>query len=170
LTQTEGSDDIEPLEPDLWFRALERLSNRIVASDNNDVASTLRHAFHLVQLTPGPLKGVVRCELAESAYEQFLECGAFASAAAALIGSPMCYEVACGLRAGSRVIEAKAWLPGQTGRPAVVSGDSLSSALMGAWAACLVGLRRRSLAPEDSTLHQFPHKAPPAPRPKLTGH
>lgn len=170
LAQTGSSSDIEPLEPELWFQAIERLSNKISASDDNDVPSMLRHALHLVQLTPGPLRGTVRCEISEENFEEFLECGALASAATALIGSPMCYAIDCDLRAGMRVIEAKAWLSGQAARPQGVSGDSVAAALLGAWTGCLIALRRRSLAPEDSVPHQFPHKAPPEPRPKLTGH
>lgn len=170
MGQTGSSQGIEPLEPELWFQALERLSRRLAASNDNDVESMLRHALHLAQLTPGPLKGVVRCEIGEEAFEEFLARGAFDAAAIALIGSPMCYELSCTLDAGHRVIDARAWIPSQTAQPSPAAGECVASALLGAWTGCLVALRRRSLASEAPVLHQFPHKARHERRPKLTGH
>jgi hypothetical protein len=170
LGQPGSSQGSEPLEPELWFSAVERLSRKLSASNDSDVESMLRHALHLLQLTPGPLKGLVRCEIGEEAFEQFLEQGAFDSAALALVGSPMCYEMGTSLNGGARLIEARAWLPGQSGRPSSASAESLAVALLAAWSACLVALRRRSLAPAGSTLHQFPHIVRPERRPKLTGH
>jgi len=165
-----SSQDSEPLEPELWFSALERLSKKLSASNDNDVESMLRHALHLLQLTPGPLKGLVRCEIGEEAFEQFLEQGAFDSATLALVGAPMCYEMSSTLNGGERLIEARAWLPGQSGQPSAASAQSLAVALLGAWSACLVALRRRSLESADATLHQFPHTARPERHPKLSGH
>lgn len=170
LGQKSGSPGIEPLDPELWFQAIERLSTRLSASNDNDVESMLRHALHLVQLTPGPLKGVVRCEIGEDAFEEFLARAAFDSAAIALVGSPMCYELSCNLEAGRRVIEARAWIPTQTAQPSPAAGESLASALLGAWSGCLVALRRRSLESEAPVLHQFPRTAQRERHPKLTGH
>ncbi|HVT54952.1 MAG TPA: hypothetical protein VHD34_02725 [Xanthobacteraceae bacterium] len=170
LGQTGSLPGIEPLDPELWFQALERLSSRISASNDNDVESMLRHALHLVQLTPGPLKGVVRCEIGEDAFEAFLERGAFDSAAIALVGSPMCYELNCALEAGRRVIEARAWIPSQAAQPGPAAGECLASALLGAWTGCLVALRRRSLASEAPVLHQFPRTARHERHQKSTGH
>jgi hypothetical protein len=130
----------------------------------------LRHAFHLVQLTPGPLKGVVRCEYSESPFEELLEHGAFDSAAVALIGSPICFELNTRLDAGKRVVDAKVWLPNQAGLPKTASAESVASALLGAWSICLVALRQRSLGDGDQDPRQYPHIVPPAQRPKLTEH
>jgi hypothetical protein len=170
LGQTISSSGIEPLDPELWFQALERLSRRLSASNDNDVESMLRHALHLVQLTPGPLKGVVRCEIGEQAFEEFLARGAFDSAAIALVASPMSYELNCTLDAGRRGIEARVWLPSQAAQPSPATGECLASALLGAWAGCLVALKRRSLESEAPVLHQFPHRVQRERHPKLTGH
>lgn len=167
---TGRSQDIEPLEPELWFHAVERLSRRISPPNDNDVQSMLRHALHLVQLTPGPLKGLVRCEIGEDAFEDFLDRGALDSAAIALVGSPMCYELSSGLDRGQKAIAAKVWLPNQTGRPNPASAESVATALLGAWAACLVALRQQSLHQRNSDPRQFPHIVQPERHPKLSGH
>lgn len=164
---TQSPDGIEPLEPELWFQALERLSGMGPAAE---CAHMLRHAFHLVQLTPGPLKGIVRCEVSESEFEEFLDCGALDSAAIALIGSPMCFELACALCDGQRTIEARVWLPAQTGRPSSAAGSCVHGALVGAWSNSLVSLRQRSHANANQVRRRSRHIAPPAPHQKLSEH
>lgn len=167
---TQSPDGIEPLEPELWFQALERLSSRQPAAESAEVAHMLRHALHLVQLTPGPLKGIVQCHASESRFEEFLDCGALDSAAIALIGSPMCFELACTLSEGQRRVEARVWLPAQTGRPSAAVGNCVPGALVGAWSTCLAALRQRSRASGSQVPHRSPHTAPPAPHQKSSEH
>jgi hypothetical protein len=170
LGESGNSHEIEPLEPDLWFGAIERLSRKLPADNGGELENMLRHGFHLVQLTPGPLKGTVRCEIGEEAFEELLDLGAFDTAALALLGSPMCFELVCSLDRGRRVVTGKAWLPGQDGRPTVASGDSLAAALVHAWAKCLIALRQRSLQEADPAPRRYPHRAPLAQHQKLSEH
>jgi hypothetical protein len=150
------NDEIEPLEPELWLAALARLAQRQIKAAESEVESLLRHSFHLLQLAPRPLKGMVRCELDEKAFESLLECGAFDSAAVALVAQPAGFELYCLPGSPEHVVEASVSLPGQSGPPGIASGAGIASALVGAWASCLASLMQQSAG--DLPIRPIPRK------------
>ena len=154
---TSPSADIEPLAPELWLAALKQLSERQAAGGAN-VGSLLRHAFHLLQLTPLPLRGIVRCQLDEEGFEKLLECGAFDAAAIALVGPPAGFSLRCAIGTRTRVFEAAVHLPGQLHPSADARSDSAASALVGAWSNCLLAIRQR--LPEAPAPRPAPHRQP----------
>lgn len=133
---------IEPLEPTLWLDALRKLGRR-VSTDGSDVEESLRHAFHLLQLTPAPLRGLLPHHLDERPYEQLLECGAFESAALALMGPRMGVNLT---RLPAQAFVAKAWLS-EDARSGAVASPCAASALLGAWCGAVHGLS----APRSAT-------------------
>lgn len=167
---TSFSHAIEPLEPELWFSALSRLADRRQASGSDGIESMLRHAFHLAQLTPGPLRGTVRCERGEEHFEVLLREGALDAAALALVGFPLCFELICTAAGGQRLVKAVVTLSEVEEHTSTATCSTVGGALLGAWCLCLAGLRRRSLQEDNRSPHQAPHTTPGAPRPKSIGH
>lgn len=162
---TNPSADIEPLAPELWFAALKHLSERQAAGGAN-VESLLRHAFHLLQLAPLPLRGVVRCELNEEKFERLLECDAFDAAAVALVGPPAGFSLRCAIGTRKRVFEAAVHLPGQLHPSADTRSENAASALVGAWASSLLAIRQR--LPEAPAPRPALHKQPVELHPRST--
>lgn len=158
--------DIEPLAPEPWFGALQRLTERQRASGPQAVESLLRHGFHLVQLAPGPLKDIVRCETSEASFEILLDKGAFDSAAIALVSPPLCYEIRGTCVQGRRRVQARVNLAEAETRRCDASGDTIAGALVGAWSSFLVELRRRSLADPGPAPGPAPRTTPSERHPK----
>ena len=139
-----GNGDVEPLEPRSWFRMIGKLAEQLESAPSDRHEPLLRRAFHVLELTPRPLRGMIRSDLAGARYEQLLDCGALESAAFGLIGHPMTYEVA---RLGADLHEAEVRLPGQV-KPTLARGASAPIALLAAWAKCLLSLEATTAALE----------------------
>lgn len=142
MTKLDG--EIEALAPGHWFAALERLSRRQADATGGTVETLLRHAFHLTQLTPAALRTVVRCELDEDEFEASLACGAFASAALALMAPPIGFTLRCAPGNRTRMFQASVRLPGQANPPVDLSSENPACALLGAWVRALLALRQQS--------------------------
>ena len=132
--------DPEPLEPQAWFRALGKLAERVTDAPTDQHETLLRHAYHLLQLTPRPLRRLVRPDLTEKRFEELLDCGAFESAAIGLVGHPITYTI---FRPESGLLEAQVHLPGPA-RPVMARAPSLTMALLAAWTQCLLALESGS--------------------------
>ena len=133
--------NIEPLEPSAWFDALERLLRRQRTSRDNDLFALLRHAYHLLQLTPCPLRSYVNAGADEATFERYMASAAGAQAALALVGPGMAFSISSTAR---DEFQARVWLTEHPGGAATTS-RSLASALVGAWTKCLLDLRDRAL-------------------------
>lgn len=157
---------IEPLEPASWFAALQELGQSEVNMNRGGSAALLRRAFYLLQLTPGPLRGLLRHDLDEVTYERLLNCGAFESAALWLVGDTMLFELS---RQSPAEFEARVWFLTQRERTWMKS-ESAAVALMRAWCQCLCTLRHAAEAGEPGLLHRDPHTTQFAPRQRPTEH
>lgn len=135
--------DIEPLDARLWFEALERLERRLTAEPDSALERQLRHAFHLQQLAPRPLRSLVRPSCGEDQYEDKLERGDLAGAAEALVGPPLSHSAR---RLGERDVEVQLFLPGNP-VPVSCAGESLPTTLLRAWLRSLRTLKARVRAP-----------------------
>ena len=128
------SDSIEPLIPRLWFERIERIAQGHLGS----VENALRHAAHLVQLTPDLFRDVVRLGADEERFEALLEAGDLDPAARYLIGQPTALSVEDDREEpGYRATIQCSIL----GRAISGSGKSVASAILDAWTKCLLGLR-----------------------------
>ena len=160
-------DDIEPLEPALWFGALKKLALLLdETTGNEELERLLRHAYHLLQLTPRPLRLSIKSDLSESKFERLLEDRAFKAAAKARVGQPMTYAVT---RLKSDLFEAKVSLPRQTGSVAVRS-DDFATALLAGWARCLIALEARSVTLQTEYYRPIQHEARSGPHPRQIAH
>lgn len=155
--------EIEPLEPELWFAALAQLSRRLASAAGSGVENLLRHAYHLVQLAPAPLRTVLRCELDEASFEALLESGAVDSAAVALVGPPAGFSLRCTTGSQRRIFQASVNIAGQSKPPADTSSESLACALLGAWVDALLALKQRSSGdrPSRPVLRRLPGESHP---------
>jgi hypothetical protein len=129
---------IESLDPEIWFaRAASLLAKFDAEARGSELEAALRRCFHLVQLTPLPLRDFVRSGLDENAFEQLLTCGAFESAAFALADEP------AGLRLerseGSGLFRAVVWLHDEE-RAGVTESGLAANAVLGAWLHCINAL------------------------------
>lgn len=127
------TDDIEPLVPALWFRRIEMIAN----GELGNVENSLRHAAHLLQLTPTPFRHVVQLTLHEEVFEALLEGGKYDTAAQYLVAQPTALSVdqdsdgsvraaiSCSIL--QRVIHGK--------------GSTVATAVLDAWTTCLLALR-----------------------------
>lgn len=126
-------DDIEPLPPDLWFERIEMIATGQLGSTEN----ALRHALHLLQLTPHQFLPREYGNIDEESYEALLEAGDLDAAARRLIAAPALtvsatssaegVEVAIGCRILNQTIVGR--------------GDSVAAAILHGWTECLFALR-----------------------------
>lgn len=83
-----ATDDIEPLEPTLWFGRFELMCKRL-DDENIPLEHVLRQVFHLVQLTPCRLRHLLAITVLEEPFETLLEAGCYDAAVLALAGTGM---------------------------------------------------------------------------------
>jgi hypothetical protein len=143
------TDDIEPLPPALWFRRIEMIANGELTS----VANSLRHAAHLLQLTPRPFRHVVHLSLDEDAFEALLEAEQFDTAARHLIAQPTALSVDQDSEGSVRAVISCVIL----GRAIHGTGESVATAVLDAWTTCLLALRTQFGADLLSLPDQPPH-------------
>jgi len=156
-------EGIEPLEPETWLAQLAKLAQR--PRDGEGLASCLRLAFHLAQLTPRPLRHLIPGAIGEQEFEALVEAGTYAEAALALLGEQMGYAVS--RLPGATAVTAEVWFPGDAqGCP--TNGPDAPSALLGAWLARLGSLDEPAPAPGAS--RPALHRGQSGPRPRSTEH
>jgi hypothetical protein len=156
---------VEPLEPEIWFEQIRTLATRLSRLGGDSPEAVIRKAYYLVQLTPTPLRHVVRCQTDEAVFEQMLDSGAYDAAVTALIGSPVGFEIS--RDAGRAGISASVRLPDDAGVGAA-RDQTVARALLAAWSRCLEGLRTR--ATSDLNLGRDPHIGRSAPPPRSSRH
>lgn len=142
-------NDIEPLEPNLWFNRIERLLDRSRSFENDAPCALFRQAMHVAQLAPWPLRDTVRFSSEEVTIEQMLECGAFLSAMAALLSAPVTYTLR--RRGVGKYVAAVSCL----NSPCRGKGESNSAekALLIGWCQFLLDLKRQSHLSFSQPLH-----------------
>lgn len=78
------ANEVEPLSAGLWFQRLEVVARGELGS----LQKSLRHTYHLVQLTPRQFRRSVRPKVDEKDFEALLEAEDFQAAASRLIEYP----------------------------------------------------------------------------------
>lgn len=145
--------DIEPLKATLWIAAVGKLHQRADRAKNHELESLLRHAYHLVQLTPRHLRSVVRAQVGEGAFEDLLEKRHFEAAARALLGVPGTVSVS---QADGNLSEARVCLA--AGLDAVAKAAKPESAILLAWTKCLLALDNRVTTQQIGSPHRVQHR------------
>lgn len=128
------TEHIEPLASALWFQRIEKVAN----GEMRSVEHALRHACHLLQLTPAPFRHVVRLAIDEDRFEALLEAGDFDTAARHLIAQPTALTVEEDqgeprVRATISCVILNRAIAG--------TGDTVASAVLAAWTTCLLALK-----------------------------
>lgn len=126
-------DDIEPLSPALWFERIEMIARGELRS----VENSLRHAAHMLQLTPGPFREVVHMSLNEDAFEALLDAGEWDTAARHLVAQPTALSVEQDSDGPVRAVISCVILK----RAIHGHGDTVAAAVLDAWTTCLLALR-----------------------------
>ena len=129
------AQEMEPLDTSLWFQRIE-----MIARGELSIENSLRHASHLLQLTPLRLRPLVRLATDDESFEALLDAGDFDAAARHLIAQPTALAVETHSD-GSRVVAAiscailKRVISG--------AGETEAIAILDAWSACLLTIRLR---------------------------
>lgn len=126
-------DDIEPLPPELWFERIEAIARRELGETEN----CLRHAFHLLQLTPREFRPREYGKLDEAGYEALLDSGELEAAARTLVAAPTLSVTTKTAGTGVKVAIRCNTLE----RMVIGEGASVADAILQAWTQCLLMLR-----------------------------
>jgi hypothetical protein len=130
----------EPIEPTMWFERAARLLERFHSNGRADeLESSIRRAYHLVQMTPRPLRPLLRPAIDEAAFESLLSTGALESAAMGIVGAPG--GIAVSRAYGATQFEAVVWLHEDCGGVIPAKHDHAAGAIVGALLECLVALQ-----------------------------
>ena len=128
--------DIEPLEPEAWFERIEMIANDQMGSTEN----ALRHALHLLQLSPREFRPREYEAIDEESYEALLESGDLDGAARRLVSAPTLAvsttSIPDGIEVAIRCRTLDLTIFGK--------GDSVAAAILQAWAKCLFAMRSES--------------------------
>lgn len=127
-------DYVEPLESAIWFRRIEMIANGALGS----VESSLRHASHLLQLTPYALRPLVGLSTDAESFEELLDASDFDRAARCLVAQPTALSVqetqgAAMIQAEIRCLALNSSVKG--------IGPTLAEAVLAAWSRCLLAIR-----------------------------
>lgn len=125
--------DIEPLPADLWFERLEMIAN----AELKDAERGLRHALHLLQLTPREFRPPEYDLIDEEGFEALLAAGDLHTAARRLVTAPT-LDVTSNSEGETVEVTIACSTTAQTIKG---TGDTFAEALLQAWARCLVMLR-----------------------------
>ena len=136
--------DIEPLLAELWF-------HRIAMIGRGELGPTehaLRHAFHLLQLTPREFRPREYGTIDETDYEALLEAGDLEAAARRLVAAP---TLTVSTQSHPNGVDAV--IKCSTLKRAVLgTGDTPAAAILQAWANCLSELREECGSREFSDI------------------
>lgn len=127
--------EIEPLDPALWFERIEKIARGELAIEN-----ALRHASHLLQLTPRALRHVMRLAIHEDGFEALLDAGDYDSAARHLVAQPTALVVETHPDRTRIVADISCVI---LKRVVTGSGETEAQAILDAWTACLLELKSK---------------------------
>lgn len=125
--------DLEPLAAELWFERIEMIADGALGPTEN----ALRHAFHLLQLTPREFRPREYGTIDEAEYEALLEAGELEAAARRLVASPA-LTVSTEER-GERIVALIKC--SKLEKSVFGTADTPAAAILQAWAHCLLELR-----------------------------
>lgn len=128
------TDEIQPLDPVVWFLRIEK----IATGELGCLENSLRHAGHILQLTPTSLRKWVGLSVDADTFEALLEAGDFDTAAKHLIAQPASLTT----EAIQGTIQIKARIRCFVlNRDIVGFGGTVATAVLNAWTRCLLTLR-----------------------------
>lgn len=129
------ADYAEELESTLWFRRIDMIASDALPSIENE----LRHASHLLQLTPEPLRPLVGLGIEEEEFEALLDAGDFDAAARYLVAQPTALSVE---GSGGDIVRATIQCS-ILGRPISGVAPTVAKAILRAWTTCLLAVRTK---------------------------
>jgi len=147
----------EALDAAMWFARIEIIANGTLDS----VENSLRHAGHLLELTPEKLRPLVGLAITPDDFEVLLEGGHLDGAARHLFACPELLSTEGGDGTIRATIERSALHPRIYG-----VGNSVAKAVLNAWTTCLLSIKARygeslsGLVQESSAPRG--HRPPPA--------
>ena len=155
---------IQPLSPDLWLGRLGFLREHIFAG-TIETEPALRHAFHLLQLAPGPFADMLGdCD--DDSFEHLLENKLYDAAAEKLTSSSF-LDMSVNVPDG----HARAKITSEVYdlRIEVVAKDKANAMLL-AWLELILSIEKAALSPEPILTGPTPRKHRSARHPQSTRH
>jgi hypothetical protein len=121
-------EEVEPLPAELWFDRIQMIERGELASTEN----ALRHAFHLLQLTPREFRPRDCGIIGEADYEALLEAGELEAAARRLVAVPtLTVSTVLGARGTDAAIKCST-----LNKIVFGTGETPAAAILQAWAKC----------------------------------
>lgn len=155
---------IQPLSPDLWLGRLGFLREHIFAG-TIETEPALRHAFHLLQLAPGPFADMLGdCD--EDSFEHLLENKLYDAAAGKLTASSF-LDIFVNVPDGHASVEIKSEVYDL--RIEAVAKDKANAMLI-AWVELILNTEKAALNQEPILTGPVPRKRRSAPHPQSTWH
>lgn len=143
------ADYVEPLDAALWFQRIDMIANGTLAS----VENSLRHASHLLQLTPRPLRPMVALSIDEERFEALLVSGDFDTAARYLLSEPSVLSI----EGAAEVCVIKATIQCSVLNRAIVgTGETVAKAVLDAWTTSLLAIKTEYGANLDGLVERLP--------------
>ena len=128
------------LSPGAWFDRIGWLGTEL-QSAKIDLESALRHAFHLLQLAPGPIDDMLGISISETQFEGWLEDGEWDVAARSLVANHL--PISISKPDGHYVVRVEGlWFDASAER----SAKSSPRAILEAWLACIDDIRAKASA------------------------
>lgn len=124
---------IEALPPSLWFERIEMVAN----GELRCTESALRHALHLLQLSPPQFRPREYGSIDEASYEGLLDAGHFEAAARCLVAT---FTISVSVPSATGEIQAAV---SNNAMSTMIHGKGISAAaaILQAWAHSLLALR-----------------------------
>jgi len=128
-------EDVEPLEVELWFDRIAMIARGQLGPTEN----ALRHAFHLLQLTPCEFRTREYGTIEEADYEALLEAGDLETAARRLVSAPI---LTVSTEASANGVDARIKCS-RLEKTFLGTGHTPAAAILQAWANCLAELKEQ---------------------------
>lgn len=127
----------ESLDANTWFDRMRRLVEGLGEGDGTPDRH-IRKAYHLHALAPQPIKEMMPAPVEEERLEAMLECGAYESAVASLIGNMGQVTVGCDDRPAGIEVRLRVEPGSPSGEDTIASWPR---AMLEAWAVSFLRLR-----------------------------
>ena len=161
---TSSSQPLKSLSPKEWFNRIRLLDERL-AADRIQLEPALRHAFHLLQLAPGPLNDMFGISITEEKFEEWLDAEAWHEAAEALVAEHL--PITISQPNGHVTVRVEGlWFDAAN----ECTDAELPHAVLGAWLGCILEIQEK--ASEKFFTHPNPgqHELRYGPRPLSKPH
>ncbi|WP_172808235.1 hypothetical protein [Croceicoccus mobilis] len=128
-----------PVPPEIWFKRLQWVWEKLNAKSPDSCEAILRHTFHLSQLAPGLLQDLAKPRVDEATFEVLIEAGSLEAASIGLLAN---YAVLTMSKSDGVMVKAIVALPALSVSGTATEND-IARAVLHAWIKCHLAINSR---------------------------